>query len=260
MSGLEITMIRRGDSLVPSAQWFLDLLHNIPDGKEVFVTIRRVRSVQHHRFFFGALHEIVESGQWEGDVDTLLIYLKIGIGYVTTVIGETGKVFYVPKSIAFESMSEDQFQEFRKKADAFFVGKMKIDIEEIYRRISSKMAVDDSGEARDGKGHVIQDEAAPITQPLGPDVSSEPSSGFPQAAEPLGARLKRLADALHVDTPEELQRVRDEMRASEEALALYREAPKQTKAIVQLSEQFAGQLFTQREYDEVLQKIIASAG
>lgn len=139
MAGLELTMIRRGDTLVPSAQWFLDQLHTLPDGKEVFVTIRRVRSVQHHRFFFGVLNEIVESGQWEGDVETLLIYLKIGIGYVSTVIGPTGKVYYVPKSIAFESMDEEAFKAFHKKAEAFFVNKMEIDIEEIYRRIGEKM-------------------------------------------------------------------------------------------------------------------------
>lgn len=138
MSGIDITMIRRGDSLVPSCEMFREDLAGLPEGREVFVNVRRARSPRHHRFFFAALHEICRSGQWDGSVETLLIYLKIGLGHVTVVIGPNGKTYYVPKSIDFASMGEDEFTKFQREAERFFTMKMGIDIEAIYQAIAAR--------------------------------------------------------------------------------------------------------------------------
>ncbi len=138
MSGVDLTMLRRGDSLVPSCEMFREDLATIPEGKEVFVTLRRVRSPKHHRFWFAALQEIVRSGQWEGSVETLLIWIKIATGHVTVVIGPKGQTFYVPKSIDFASMSEDQFTSFKREAEKALAERLHVDVEAIYDSVMSR--------------------------------------------------------------------------------------------------------------------------
>lgn len=151
MSGIEITMLRRGDSLVPSCEMFREDLHTVPEGKEVFVSLRRARSPKHHRFWFAALQEIVRSGQWQGTVETLLIAIKIGTGHVTVVIGERGKTYYVPKSIDFSSLGEDAFTAFKREAEKYLTERLKIDIEAIYQTIADRSRLVDDANAHGEK-------------------------------------------------------------------------------------------------------------
>jgi len=79
-------------------------------GKRVMASFHAPRNIRHHRLLFALLRRVSESGAWQGDEDTLLDWLKIGTHLVRTVVGPDGKVYYVPQSIAFESMSQDRFR------------------------------------------------------------------------------------------------------------------------------------------------------
>ena len=85
-------------------------------GKRVMVTAHAPRNLQHHRLLFALLRRICESGAWQGDEEGLLEWLKIGTHHVRTVVGPDGKVYYVPESINFESMSQDKFRRFFDRA------------------------------------------------------------------------------------------------------------------------------------------------
>ena len=76
---------------------------------------RRPRNEKHHRKFFALLGLV-----WEGTNlqdrfpvrENLLDALKHELGYVETFATIKGEILLKPKSIAFESMPQDQFEEF----------------------------------------------------------------------------------------------------------------------------------------------------
>jgi hypothetical protein len=242
MSGTEVTMLRRGDSLVPSCEMFREDLLAIPEGKEVFVTIRRARSPRHHRFFFAALQEIVRSGAWDGTVETLLIYLKIATGRVTTVIGDRGRTFYVPKSIAFESFSEDEFTGFKREVEKVLGERLHIDVEAIYQAVLSRSQLRD-----DVPTEVLTREKD------APSRSPSPAS--------LEARLQALATELSKDTPDEVEAAWSEAWATDAVKDLFRLQPKCVEAIVKFARMKAsGQLASgEAGYREMTGKAIAAA-
>lgn len=273
MSGLKITVIRRGTSLVPSCAMFEEDLLTIPDGKEVVITLTRSRSPQHLRRFFAKLRVIRKSGAWDSDEESLLGYLKLGIGYVTAVIDQTSmmvssamlglaetmvakyhagsdegrlarfvislagpRTYLVPKSIAFESLDQNGFNDFERSADKFIAEKFGIDAEELMRQAVKIGA------------SPVDREAAPA-EPIRQD----------NKRSPLEARLRALADTLRKDTPEEFDAVLSQIRVTGRLRALEADAPKQTAHLIKLCAQASGGLFNDVEFEEVLGKIVAPA-
>lgn len=107
---------RRGNSLVPSDFAADELLHSIPEGKEVMVTIRRPRSVMHQRWFFALLRIVCENtGHLWYDESDLLDALKRAVGYTEHCMDIDGSSYERPKSISFSTLSEDEFRIFKDK-------------------------------------------------------------------------------------------------------------------------------------------------
>ncbi|MEJ8571286.1 DUF1367 family protein [Microbaculum marinum] len=73
------------------------------------VHVHAARNVRHHRMLFVLYKKLAEAGVWEGDVDSFLTWAKLGTGHVDQVVGPNGRVYYVPRSINFESMPQDAF-------------------------------------------------------------------------------------------------------------------------------------------------------
>jgi hypothetical protein len=108
---------RRGSTLVAADIASEDFLSEIPEGKEVLVTIRRARSPEHHRWFFKLLSRVAENSDKWADVDDLLDDLKLACGHYTRRANIlTGQIQYVPKSISFAAMGEDKFKRFKERA------------------------------------------------------------------------------------------------------------------------------------------------
>jgi hypothetical protein len=107
---------RRGNALVPSDIHADELVTDIPEGREVLVSVRRARSVQHHRRFFAMLHKVCEAtGMWQ-DPEELLDAVKLATGHVRRMQRLDGEVILVPKSINFASMPQDVFKRFERRA------------------------------------------------------------------------------------------------------------------------------------------------
>lgn len=154
-SGLEMTMTRKGQTLVPTAQIFMADLMTVPEGKEVFVVVRMARNPRQHRWFFGVLGQIVKSGTWDGDVNSLLDWIKVAVGHVSTVIHESGRVYHILKSISFASMDQLKFQRFVKRAEYYLAERLGIDVGEIFKR-----ATDDSA------SEIDEQRAPPVGEPV----------------------------------------------------------------------------------------------
>jgi Protein of unknown function (DUF1367) len=107
-----IIMRRDGNKLYPVSQVDEEALEEIPQGKDVTVTIARARSNKHHRFFMALLKKICENHPDYKRADQLLLWLKVRLGYVEEIRFHGDQVWWVAKSISFNSMGQDDFQKF----------------------------------------------------------------------------------------------------------------------------------------------------
>lgn len=111
----------------------MEKLKDIPVGDDVEVTWHRRRNPSHHRLFFALLREVIDGGGWEGDEESLLLWLKARLGLVEAVdLGPYGERL-VLKSISFASMGQDRFRAFFDRA--------------VHVLLTERMGLDD--EARD---------------------------------------------------------------------------------------------------------------
>lgn len=108
--------IRRGNVLVPADFHAEDWLKAIPEGKEVLIDWRKPRHPENHRHFFLVLNAACENLPGYPDVESLLDALKIACNHVRPVMKANGDMIFLPKSINFASMGEEEFKRFKNRA------------------------------------------------------------------------------------------------------------------------------------------------
>jgi hypothetical protein len=88
-------------------------------GRIVEVRARRPRNPQHHRKLFALLSLVVDNTELFANTDDALVGLKavMGFGRWERIKGTSKDMFY-PQSIAFDAMSQDDFNEFYDAAIA----------------------------------------------------------------------------------------------------------------------------------------------
>ena len=72
------------------------------------------RSPGHHKFFFARIQALLDRQETFQDLDHLLIFLKVGAGFVDLMPGHDGMLVAVPKSIAWHRLDEQEFCEVRR--------------------------------------------------------------------------------------------------------------------------------------------------
>ncbi len=149
MAGIEMTMKREGSTMIPTAAMFEDDLRKIPEDREVFVTIRMARNPQFHKWFFAALNQIVKSGQWDGTIDSLILWLKIATGHVHKY-DEDGKTYHVLNSWSFASMDELSFRDLVDRAKYVLADRLGINMDEIFARADADVTPNDPTSAANG--------------------------------------------------------------------------------------------------------------
>lgn len=108
--------IKQNGALIPCDDDGLEIMAALAEDKQVMVHVHSARKIGHHRKLFLLLRRCIDAGAWEGDEESLLTWLKIGTGLVDTVLGPNGKPYYLPRSIAFESMAQDRFNRWYDRA------------------------------------------------------------------------------------------------------------------------------------------------
>lgn len=104
---------KHGNTLIPVDDKGLELLRAIKDERDVMVSVKVARNPKHHRLLFSLLNLIVERTGKFDSTDQALIALKVACGLVDPYLDvHAGKTFFVPRSIAFESMGQDEFTAF----------------------------------------------------------------------------------------------------------------------------------------------------
>ncbi len=109
---LTLTMRRVGEVLAPMDELQAKELMRLSPDKEVTVEVKQSRNPKHSRLFHALVHKVVENTEDFKDEKHLRTWLKIALGHVETMIGPDGKVYYMPKSIAFAAMGQPEFSRF----------------------------------------------------------------------------------------------------------------------------------------------------
>lgn len=100
--------------LVPQDERAMKIMSELKPGQKVLVHVHRARWPEHHRLAFAVFSKIAEA---KGvSVDTIVLWLKWELGWVDIVRMPNGKHIPAPRSIAFESMSQDEFAAWWREA------------------------------------------------------------------------------------------------------------------------------------------------
>lgn len=101
-------------SLRPTDEAGEDALRKIGNGEIVSIELKRSRNVKHHRMFW-VLMTIVHSNMDEArypTVEDLVAAVKIAAGLRTRIVLPNGDVGFIPGSIAFHKMDQEEFGKF----------------------------------------------------------------------------------------------------------------------------------------------------
>ncbi len=113
---MKALFVKHLNSLVPTGQAAEDLLAKWKMGDKIMVEVRRPRNPQHHRLFFALAKAVVDNTDRYKTVDLFVAACKIYAGHYDEIQMTDGRVGLIPKSISFESMSQDEFDPFFDRA------------------------------------------------------------------------------------------------------------------------------------------------
>jgi hypothetical protein len=126
---------RIGNHLVPADMHAQEFVESIPDGKRLLVDAKRPRSPENHAHFYHILRAALEHLEGYPDEETLLDSLKMATGHVRQIMLVDGTMAFIPKSIRFASMPEDQFQRFKDRALFVLTRMLGFDAAELAKRV-----------------------------------------------------------------------------------------------------------------------------
>ena len=115
---VEILVHREGNKLVPHDQWAEEELQSLPN-KPLMVTVKAPRSVIHNSLYWLCMSSICKSGGFDDGAAVLHDVTKMSCG-AFKVIQLSGMVYRVPDSTAFNKMDQIGFNEYFKRAVAFW--------------------------------------------------------------------------------------------------------------------------------------------
>lgn len=109
----------RGATATDHEAWskFRRRLETMKPGTWLRIESSRPRNGKHHRKFMALLQLVVENSESYNTIEKALIAVKLIAGHFEPAIHpQTGELIQVPKSIAYESMDQDEFDAFYSAA------------------------------------------------------------------------------------------------------------------------------------------------
>lgn len=109
----------RGATQDDHATWakFRRRLETMKPGTWLRIEATSPRNGGHHRKFMALLNLIAENSETYNTVEKALVAVKLCVGHFEpTIHPKTGELLEIPKSIAFESMDQEDFEKFYSAA------------------------------------------------------------------------------------------------------------------------------------------------
>lgn len=107
-----IIFVKTARGPVPSSAYDAEQFDALPIGAELDVSPRAKRSLPQHRTYWKALGEVVKATEAWPTAEHLHDALKRDLGYVSVRTNLIGQPYVVADSIAFDEMSQPEFQAF----------------------------------------------------------------------------------------------------------------------------------------------------
>jgi hypothetical protein len=109
----------RGATPVDHAIWttYKRRLDTLPSGKYLRIESAVPRNGQHHKKLMALLQLVTENSETYNTIEKALVAIKVVSGYTEPFIDPiSGKLTQLPKSIAYESMDQVEFEKFYSAA------------------------------------------------------------------------------------------------------------------------------------------------
>ena len=97
---------------IPADDESVEIFNKLKLNDIIFTDYKPKRSYANHKRFFSMLKGVVDNSDHYKTVDNLLDVIKLKTGHFETVVSHKGEQLYIPKSISFSTMKEDEFKEF----------------------------------------------------------------------------------------------------------------------------------------------------
>lgn len=107
-----IIFVKTARGPAPSSAYDAEQFDALPIGAELDVSPRAKRSLPQHRTYWKALGEVVKATEAWPTAEHLHDALKRDLGYVSVRTNLIGQPYVVADSIAFDEMSQPEFQAF----------------------------------------------------------------------------------------------------------------------------------------------------
>lgn len=113
---MELWVGRSGNSLKPAKDQDLKKLKKFKEGEMILVRVDRPRNPKLHRKYFALIKVTFENQEYFQDIEHLRKFLEMAAGYYEIAYlpnRKTGEIVtqYWPKSIAWDKLGQDEFQE-----------------------------------------------------------------------------------------------------------------------------------------------------
>jgi hypothetical protein len=129
---------RRGNHLVPSDLAAQEMVESLPEGKAVLMDMRRARSVRNHAHLFAILRVATEQLDGYPDEETLLDAVKIATNLTRPVTLASGEIIWIPKSINWAAMPEDEFRRWKNRALYVLGQLLGVDPQQLLEEVGAK--------------------------------------------------------------------------------------------------------------------------
>lgn len=111
---LEATKIADG-KLIPSSEKSIKIFNRVKIGEEILIDYKAKRNVQFHKKGFALLNLVFQNQDIYRNLEDLRVEFRLKSGYYTEHITTKGKLIYIPKSMSFAEMDENEFEELYSK-------------------------------------------------------------------------------------------------------------------------------------------------
>ena len=101
---------------IPIDDKSIKIYQKLKDNEEIFVDFRPRRNYKNHKRFFSMLQGVIHNSDHYKSIDSLLSMIKLKTGYFDIVVTHKGEQLYIPKSIDFSTMDEEEFKTFFSRA------------------------------------------------------------------------------------------------------------------------------------------------
>ena len=135
---MKFTCAKKGIYLIPATDADKTKFAKVAQGEIVQVEFEKKRNTQFHRKFFALLNIGFENQDTFNSLEVYRAYVLIGIGFCTFMVTSTGQPNYIPKSISYENLPDNNdFEKVYNDTVSFIANQLSLTNEELTIEILS---------------------------------------------------------------------------------------------------------------------------